>query len=115
MDQPPVTDQRTVLLVVKFLGAIALVGLVGLIALVALDRDPAAIAVVGTLTGGAAGSLGTLLASTRSVDVQGLNELAGENPQPVENPVDGEVPVVEAPALVVPDAPDDGEGGEPEA
>lgn len=82
------TDRKTVQLVVGLLGAIALVGLAGLIALVALDKAPEAVAVVGTVTGGAAGSLGTLLASTRSVDVDGLQELAnaqaggGSDPAP---------------------------------
>lgn len=82
------TDQKTVQRVVLLLGLIAIIGLVGLIGLVALERAPEAIAVVATVTGGAAGSLGTLLASTRSVDVEGLNQLAalqaggGSDPAP---------------------------------
>lgn len=60
------TDRSTVRAVVNYLGAIALLGLAGIVVLVWRGVDAQAIAVVGTITGGAAGSLGTLLASTRT-------------------------------------------------
>lgn len=58
--------QIVVLTVVVLLGAVALVGLCGTIWLIHDYVDASAVAVVATITGAAAGSLGTLLASTRA-------------------------------------------------
>lgn len=61
------TGRETVQSVVRFLGAIALVGLLGVIYLVDRGRAASSVAVVATIAGAAAGSLGTLLASTRTI------------------------------------------------
>ena len=74
------TDTKTVRLVIIMLGLVALFGLAGLVALLLFDKPTDAVALVGTITGGAVGSLGTLLASTRSVDVAGLQALAAADP-----------------------------------
>lgn len=75
------TDQRTVRAVVLLLGSIALVGLCGVVGLVALDKPAEAVAVVVGLTGPAIGALATLLASTRSVDVDALAQMASLDSQ----------------------------------
>jgi hypothetical protein len=59
-------DRAVVVAVVCFLGTFALVGLAGVVWLVHDRVDAASVAVISTLTGAAAGSLGTLLASTRT-------------------------------------------------
>lgn len=59
-------DRTVVLAVVVLLGLFSLLGLGGIVWLIDGGSDASSIAVVSTLTGGALGSLGTLLASTRS-------------------------------------------------
>lgn len=63
------TDKGTVRMVVGFLGAAVLIGLIGLIWLVGKTdvRDAATLAIIAGPTGVALGSLGTMLASTRTV------------------------------------------------
>lgn len=60
------TDTKVVLAVVVLLGVFALGGLGGGIWLINIGAPTEAVAGVFTLTGTALGSLGTLLASTRS-------------------------------------------------
>lgn len=59
-------DRAVVLAVVVLLGLGGLLGMSGMIWLIDHDRDATAIAAIGTLTGGAFGALGALLASTRT-------------------------------------------------
>jgi hypothetical protein len=59
-----------------FLGLIALVGLGGTVYLVDHGTDPAALVTVSSVTSAALASLGTLLASSRSVDVDKEREAA---------------------------------------
>lgn len=98
------TDRATVRTVVYFLGAIALVGLVGLIFLLDRGRPAASVAVVGTIVGGAAGSLGTLLASTRTEPTgdEVRAALAGLEPTPtpvtVKNDELEPIPTADVPA-----------------
>jgi hypothetical protein len=70
-------EKFVVLAVVAFLGAFALLGLAGTIWLVHDGVDASAVAVVSTLTGAAAGSLGTLLATTRTAPPAALQQAAG--------------------------------------
>lgn len=60
------TDRKVVLAVIVLLGIFALAGLTGTILLVFYERPGENVAVVAGLTGTALGSIGTLLASTRS-------------------------------------------------
>ena len=75
------TDRKTVLLVVCFLGAFALLGLAGVVWLVSTGTASDAVAIVSTLTGSALGSIGTLLVSTRSSE-----------PVPTPPPYTGPIP-----------------------
>lgn len=61
------TDTKVVLSVVLLLGTFALGGLAGAIWLINGDAPAESIAVISGLSGTALGSLGTLLASTRSM------------------------------------------------
>lgn len=60
------TDTKVVLAVVLLLGTFALGGLAGAIWLIHSDSPAESIAIISGLAGTALGSLGTLLASTRS-------------------------------------------------
>jgi hypothetical protein len=73
-------SESTVNRVVVALAMIATVGLIGTFVLIALDKDvpDGLIAIVA----GATGSLGTLLASARSVNLAGLKALAGGDQGP---------------------------------
>lgn len=66
MTDQPTTSQRTVLAVVAILGAFAIVGLAGVIWLIDHEKDPAAIAIVSTLTGSALGAIAGVLSNTRT-------------------------------------------------
>lgn len=82
------TDRFTVRAVVCFLGSATLLGLGGLIWLVGTTnvKDAALLAVVAGPTGTALGALGTMLASTRTIDAQ---------PVTVVNEPDEAVPVAD--------------------
>lgn len=73
--EPPANATSTVNRVVFLLGAIALLTIAGTIFLAAIERPVPGELIA--LASASAGALGALLASTRSVDVAGLNELAG--------------------------------------
>lgn len=70
------TDTGVVKLVVLGLFLIAIVGLVGTIFLIARDTATESVAIVTGITSASVGSLATLLASTKSIDVRGLAELS---------------------------------------
>ena len=56
------TEPHVIRLVITLLGGIAVIGLLGTIALVAVGTDVATVAVIATMTGGAIGNLGSMLA-----------------------------------------------------
>lgn len=80
------TDTKVVLAVVLLLGAFALGGLGGTIWLIHGGSPAEAVAITAGLTGTALGSLGTLLASTRSGTVAQPVEVTNspQNAVPVE-------------------------------
>lgn len=82
------TDTGVVRLVVLGLFAIAFLGLAGSIFLIDRDTNIEAVAVITGLTGTAVGSLAALLASTKSVNVQGLADLAEAQRQNAAVPPD---------------------------
>jgi hypothetical protein len=108
----PTADKSVVLLVVGFLGLIALTGVWGLLWLVDHGADAEALLPVVAIISAAAGSLGTLLASTRTTTIavqeakaEGYAEAVAHvdalapGPQQVQvvNPADAPVPVAETP------------------
>lgn len=72
------TDARTILAVVLLLGAVTLVGLSGLIYLAASGGDAVLLAVVAGPTSAALGALGSVLATTRTVDENAVAREARE-------------------------------------
>ena len=83
------TNQRTVTMVVAFLGLFALAGLFGTVWLIDHQRDASNIAIVAGMTGTALGALGAVLASTKTTEVP--------TPVTVTNPPDDAVQVEEVP------------------
>ena len=84
------TNQRTVTMVVAFLGLFALAGLFGTVWLIDHQRDASNIAIVAGMTGTALGALGAVLASTKTTEIA--------MPVTVENPPADPVNVEEVPA-----------------
>lgn len=92
-------DRFTVRAVIIFLGVFALVGLIGTLWLIDHDADGADLTVVAGLTGGALGSLGTILATTKAGpsedDLRALAEAV--TPKPLNVHVDAQVDTPAAP------------------
>lgn len=85
------TDKGTIRLVIVLLGLFAILGLAGVVYLIDGGTSAALVAVVSTPMGVALGSLGTMLASTRTVAEPIV-------PVQVVNPPAQPVPVAEQPA-----------------
>lgn len=71
-------DRRTVNLVIGLLGAVALLSIAGLIVLLYHGATAAEILPVSSIATTAVGALGGVLASTGSVDLDGLAKLADD-------------------------------------
>lgn len=82
------TDSKVVMTVIVFLGLFALAGLGGVVWLISVAADASSVAVVAGLTGTALGSVGTMLASTRTTveAAQPVNVVnTAADPVPVDN------------------------------
>ena len=77
------TNQRTVTMVVTFLGLFALCGLAGTVWLIDHQRDASNIAIVAGMTGTALGALGAVLASTKTSDIPQAVTVANPPADPV--------------------------------
>lgn len=99
VSEPPANATTTVNRVVTLLGVIAITTVVGIVVLAALERTvPEGLI---ALASGSVGALGAMLASTRSVDVAGLNELAALRPHAAPAP---RVPAEQLAAGLLPQA-----------
>ena len=94
------TDRRTVQLVIASLAIFALAGLAGIVYLIGTGHKAEDVSPLVALTGPAIGAVGAMLVSTRSVDVEGLQQLADAQ-QPPPPPQPG------PPAFGPPPAPDE--------
>ena len=77
-------DDKVVLLIVRILGLLAVTGLVGVIVLVWRGTDAELIAIVATMAGGAAGSIGTMLARVGTSPERVVVDNHPSDPVPVE-------------------------------
>jgi hypothetical protein len=77
------TEPHVIRLVITLLGGIALVGLIGTIALVAVGTDVATVAVIATMTGGAIGNLGSMLARPGEAPAAELDPVPPTQPSAV--------------------------------
>lgn len=71
-------DRKTVNLVIGFVGAIAILATAGVMVLIGMERTIAEVGPLATIATGAVTGLVGLLASTKSVDVEGLEQLAAD-------------------------------------